>query len=172
MFTWCWYKLCSFLDPACIRNMIVNGGGRIELLSRYFHQIQALKYSSVFNLNNNSHLNTCAIVVMQWTANIMLNLFKIKYRGKTSWISLNFRATRNKNRKYYKNIITLKKGIWYIFLDRIQPFTAANIWSAFFRTMIKYNSCLKLFNEFQDDISWALAMFPYIWDWLKLVFFL
>ena len=32
------------------------------------------------------------------------------------------------------------------------------------RTMIKHNSCHKLLNKFQGDISCALAMYPYIWD--------
>ena len=51
-----------------------------------------------------------------------------------------------------------------VFLNRIQPFEAANISAAFFlcRPMIKNISCHKLLNRFQDDISCALAMYSYV----------
>ena len=48
----------------------------------------------------------------------------------------------------------------YIFIDRIQPYEAANILAAFFlyRPMMKH----KFLNKFQDDISCALAMYSYM----------
>ena len=53
-----------------------------------------------------------------------------------------------------------------IFINRIQPFEAANISAAFFlcRPMRKHNRCHKFQNKFQDDISCTLAMYSYIWD--------
>ena len=62
----------------------------------------------------------------------------------------------------------------YIFINRIQPFEAANILAAFFlcRPMRKHNRCHKCQNKFQDDISCTLAMYSYIWDSLYNVVFL
>ena len=50
----------------------------------------------------------------------------------------------------------------YIFINRIQPFEAANISAAFFfcRPMRKHT----FQNKFQDDISCTIAMYSYIWD--------
>ena len=66
-----------------------------------------------------------------------------------------------------KQIRTHNKDIFgYISINCIQPFEAANIWAAFFmrRTTIKHNSCHKLLNEFQDDISGVFDMYPSMWD--------
>ena len=54
----------------------------------------------------------------------------------------------------------------YIFINRIQPFEAANISAAFFlcRPLRKHNRCHTFKNKFQDDISCTLAMYSYIWD--------
>ena len=54
----------------------------------------------------------------------------------------------------------------YIFINRIQPFQAANISAAFFlcRPMRKHNRCHTFQNKFQDDISCTLAMYSFIWD--------
>ena len=53
----------------------------------------------------------------------------------------------------------------YIFINRIQPFEAANISAAFFlcRPMRKHNRCHTFQNKIQDDISCTLAMYSYIW---------
>ena len=67
----------------------------------------------------------------------------------------------------------------YIFINRIQPFEAANISAAFFlcRPVRKHNCCHTFQNKFQDDISCTLAMYSYIWDslysrvfWLSLMY--
>ena len=54
----------------------------------------------------------------------------------------------------------------YIFINRIQPFEAANISAAFFlcRPMRMHNCCHTFQNKFQDDISCTLAMYSYIQD--------
>ena len=57
----------------------------------------------------------------------------------------------------------------YIFTNRIQTFKAANYISAAFflcRPMMKHYNCHTFLNKFQDDISCALAMYSYMWDWL------
>ena len=48
-----------------------------------------------------------------------------------------------------------------IFINRIQPFEAANISAAFLlcSPIMKHNSCRKFLNKFQDDISCTLAMY-------------
>ena len=59
----------------------------------------------------------------------------------------------------------------HIFINRIQPFEAANISAAFFlcRPMRKHNLCHTFQNKFQDDISCTLAMYSYIWDSLYII---
>ena len=73
------------------------------------------------------------------------------------------------NKQFFKNYLktydsTMLFG--YIFINRIQPFEAANISAAFFlcRPMRKHNRCHTFQNKFQDDISCTLAMYSYIWD--------
>ena len=89
---------------------------------------------------------------------------KIKCRGKTSfipWISIAVLSISGllvylelKIKSSFLRIIkktydsTMKFG--YIFINRIQPFKAANISTAFFlcKRMMKHYNCLKFFNTF------------------------
>jgi len=64
----------------------------------------------------------------------------------------------------YQKTESLHTIIGYIFISRNQPFKAENISAAFFicRQMMKHNSCHKFSNKFQDDISYALAIYSYM----------
>ena len=55
----------------------------------------------------------------------------------------------------------------YIFINRIQPFEAANISAAFFlcRPLMNHNSCHRFLNKFQNEISCAPAMYSDMWDY-------
>ena len=54
----------------------------------------------------------------------------------------------------------------YIFINRIQPFEAANIQAAFFlcRPMRSITTVIHFKINFEDDILCDLAMYSFIWD--------
>ena len=102
--------------------------------------------------------------------NILIAFLHIS--GLLIYLKLNIKKQFLKN---YQKTYDSTMIFWYIFINRIQPFEAANISAAFFlcRPMRKNNRCHTFQNKFQDDFSCSLDMYSYIWDslyiWRKTV---
>ena len=81
-------------------------------------------------------------------------------------IYLEFKIKKQFLKKLPKNLWLATMIFEYIFINRIQPFEAANISAVFFlcRPMRMHNCCYTFQNKFQDDISCTRAMYSYIWD--------